>query len=145
MAAVPRRLLVFPRPDLAPAGVEVLELQLRAHDGERLRAVLGRSAFAGPGIGGQLRHLSPEEPEELDWDAIGDGHVDLLYQPPARRRLEDRVLDVLRLCGGASTLGVDLERLHFREELSPRADALRIAACLIDREDFLRDAGGTLC
>jgi hypothetical protein len=126
----PRHLVVLPRPDLARPGVEVCELRLRAHDGERLRALLGRPAYCLEGESLRLRPCECLESAALDWEAVAAGASDLVFQYPAGRRLEDRVMDVVRVCQAACTVeGGDGVQVEFRE-CQPRADELQIARLL---------------
>lgn len=136
MQMVPRRLLCFPRPDLGVAGVEMTELRLRAHDGMPLKGLLGRSAFASGKVPTRLRIVGPGESEEPDWDFIGEGGADLVFIVPEEhreRRLEDRVLDVLRLiCCAATFEGIDTERVTLHQPACrPPADELWIADRLL--------------
>jgi hypothetical protein len=136
MRAVPRHLLLVPRPDLTQPGLEVTELSLRAHDGERLRGVLARSTFAQDGVDVVLR-LAPEGVELTpDWPLVEQGGADLVHVVPRgyrRRRLEDRVLDLLRLaCAAASLPGIEASRIRIPERLGPPpSDELLIASRLM--------------
>jgi hypothetical protein len=131
----PRRLVIFPRPDLSRPGIEVLELRLRAHDGARLTALLARSAFAGTGLEVRLRACSKTEESELDFSAVEAGGTDLVFEYPPERRLEDRVLDVLRIVAAACSLeGVECTKVAFRPSDSCVQDEFVIA-------QFLRQDG----
>lgn len=134
MGRVPRSLLLFPRPDLGHPGVEVLELHLRGHDGHRLRAVLARSVFRREGTSTRLRLATTGRSEELDWSRIEEGAADLVFESDVSRRLEDRVLDVLRLVTCAATLeGLEQERIELMpENRREAADELLIAQALRD-------------
>lgn len=113
LAQVPRKLVIIPRPDLSRPGVEVLELRLQAHDRTAVRAILGRSAFARSGDEVRLRPALGRDPEELDWTALEQGRTDVALCLPPGRRLEDRVLDVLRVAQAACSLeSVDCGRLR---------------------------------
>ena len=101
----PRNLVQIPRDDLARPGIEVTELRLHAHDGQRLRAILARSAFAARGAPVHLRLCGNLETCAVDWHAVEQGTSDLVFHHPPERRLEDRVLDVLRLTEAACSLG----------------------------------------
>ena len=100
----PRQLAIFPRPDLSRPGVEVIELRLRAHDGAKLTALLARSAFADVGSEIRLRACPEAQGDQLDFATVEGGGTDLVLQYPPERRLEDRVLDVLRIAGAACSL-----------------------------------------
>jgi hypothetical protein len=112
----PRQLAIFPRSDLSRPGIDVVELRLRAHDGARLEALLARSSFAGIGQEVCLHSSEGLEHAVLDFKAVEMGSSDLVFQFPPDRRLEDRVLDVLRIVDAACSLeGVDCSRLKFQE------------------------------
>ena len=119
----PRKLVMAPRPDLSRPGIEVLGLRVRGHDGRALSALLGRSAFARRGDFVRVRPAWPGHPEVLDWASLQDGGTDVVLLPfadeqrsasigedggqPGRavgRRLEDRVLDVIRLAEVACSI-----------------------------------------
>jgi hypothetical protein len=114
LASRPRQLVIFPRPDLERPG---LELRLRAHDNERLTALLARSAFAQSGETVQLRSCMELSSGELNWRAVEAGHTDLVFRYPGipgARRLEDRVLDVLRVIHAVCSIeSVDCGRVDF--------------------------------
>ena len=131
----PRQLAIFPRPDLSRPGIEVIELRLRAHDGARLMALLARSAFAGTGLEVRLRACEDLGGVALDWMVVEAGGTDLVFSYPADRRLEDRVLDVLRIVGAACSLeSIDCQRVAFRPSDSCVQDEFAIA-------QFLRQKG----
>jgi hypothetical protein len=114
LAREPRQLAIFPRPDLARAGIEVVELRLRAHDGARLTALLSRSAFAAKGGDVHLRVCSGLKCAELGYGTVEEGATDLLLEYPPERRLEDRVLDVLRAMDAACSVeGIDCSSFAF--------------------------------
>jgi hypothetical protein len=130
MGAVSRGLLLFPRPDLATPVVEVVEWSLRAHDGTRLWGLKGQSAFHPEPKGVWLREFDSADQPEVWLEPIYDGCVDFAMQVPPGRRLEDRVLDVLRVWqAAATTCDVDAARVRFaatRER--PESDAFLIAS-----------------
>jgi len=132
LAREPRQLAIFPRPDLSRTGIEVIELRLRAHDGARLAALLARSAFASKGLRVCLRACGQLVGSALDWDAVEQGMSDLILCYPPERRLEDRVLDLLRVVGAACALeGVDCqEGISFRASDACIQDEFAIAECL---------------
>jgi len=100
--------VLFPRPDLCQPGVEILELRLRAVDGQRLHALLGRSAFHKEGGVVHVRAPGELSVESLDQRTIHEGGTDVVFDGPSDRRLEDRVLDILRIVGAACSVeGVD--------------------------------------
>lgn len=134
---------ITPRPDLSAPGMEVLEFRIRAHDGERLRGLFARPAWQPGSWPARLRVLTPapllatgigrgirpgadrgatplvddptlEETIGEEVDAVRHGTAFFVLQAPPDRRLEDRVLDVVRLCHLAQdTRGVDRKRLSF--------------------------------
>jgi hypothetical protein len=110
----PRQLAIFPRPDLSRPGIEVIELRLRAHDGAKLRAVLARSAFAENGLQIRLHACGPDEADALDIPTVEAGGSDLLLHYPPDRRLEDRVLDLLRVMAAACSVEhLDCDQVTF--------------------------------
>jgi hypothetical protein len=140
--SIPRHLVLFPRPDLGRPGVDVIELRLRAHDGRLLHALLGRVVFYQGGGTVRLRPCETLDPIGLDWEAIDGGETDVLFAFPPDRRLEDRVLDTLRILRAACSIeGVDCAHVRFgcRDEGSAPPDELRIARLLRD-EGWLSSA-----
>lgn len=132
MDRVPRHLLVFSRPELSLPGGEALELWLRAHDGIRLRGILGRSLMSLPEPELRLELLASGEAGTLEWDEISRGRADLLFEPPPSRRLEDRVLDAVRICQATRAVtGVPSGPLRLVLEGSKAADELQIADRLL--------------
>ena len=131
----PRQLAIFPRPDLCRPGIEVLELRLRAHDGARLTALIARSAFAQEGSEVRLRACQGLDPAGVDWEGVEGGRTDLVFAYPPERRLEDRVLDVLRVVGAACSLeSIECKNVKFIPSDSCVQDEFAIA-------DFLRHQG----
>jgi hypothetical protein len=114
LAREPRGLALFPRPDRCRPGIEVVELRLRAHDGERLSALLARSAFASSGLRVHVRACGDLGEAPLDWAGIEAGASDLVLCYPPGRRLEDRVLDLLRVVGAVCSIeSVGCEKITF--------------------------------
>jgi len=133
----PRQLAIFPRPDLCRPGIEVLELRLRAHDSARLTALLARSAFASACEEVRLRACPGVKESALDWAAVEAGGTELVFSYPEDRRLEDRVLDVLRIVGAACFVeNIDCTKVAFRPSDSCVQDEFAIA-------QFLRQQGWT--
>ncbi|MCZ6598164.1 MAG: hypothetical protein O7B99_11030 [Planctomycetota bacterium] len=129
LGTVPWRLLVFPRPDLSRPGVEVIELSMRAHDGVDLRCILARPAFSSAGDVVHLRVVEEFAFAEPDWNLIEEGRTDLVVTFPPQRRLEDRVLDVLRVTqAAASAETLDWERVDLSTH--PGCDELVLADLL---------------
>ena len=104
LKAVPRHLVVTPRPDYARPGMEVAELRLRAHDGQRLHALLCRPCFGCQGDALLVQPCAQASPDAVDWSAVEDGTVEVLFEYPPERRLEDRVLDVIRVFQAACSI-----------------------------------------
>ncbi len=124
----PRQLVLYPRPDDSRPGTEVIELRLCAHDGERLTALLVRSSFGQRCETLRLRSTSPLTVAALDWSQVEEGITDVVFDFPPTHRLEDRVLDVLRILNAArSVKNVDGARV----EMGPcGAGAERDAVCI---------------
>ena len=71
----------------------------------------------------------------LDFATVETGGSDLLFHYPGERRLEDRVLDVLRVLGAACSLeGVDCSKVRFHPSDSCVQDEFAIV-------EFLRREG----
>jgi len=131
----PRKLAVFPRPDLSRPGIDVVELRLCAHDGLRLTALLARSAFAETALLVRLRACLDPRSAEPDFSAVEEGGTDLVFQYPPGRRLEDRVLDVLRIVAAACSVeSVDCSKVSFQPSDSCVQDEFAIV-------QFLREMG----
>lgn len=71
---------------------------MRAYDGLRLPGLVGKRSMAIGASRTRLRILPPEVPPEVDMPAVRAGMIEYALQLPVGRRLEDRVLDVLRVC-----------------------------------------------
>jgi hypothetical protein len=131
----PRKLAVFPRPDLARPGIDVVELRLSAHDGQRLTALLARSAFAETGLVVRLRACADPKTAELDFSSVEEGGTDLVLQYPPDRHLEDRVLDVLRIVAAACSVeSIECSKVKFLPSDSCVQDEFAIV-------QFLRQMG----
>ena len=126
-------LLIVPRPDLSGALVEIEEFRAKGHDGTRLWGLKGRCLF-GPTDGGvRIRMVGPCEVPEIDPTALG-GAVEYVLQAAAGRRLDERVLDLLRLRHiAAAHHGLPPERVELIGEGGRiEADELRIARRLVE-------------
>jgi hypothetical protein len=97
MESAHRGLLILPRSDLSSPLVDVVEWRLRAHDGVRLWGLRAGSPFHPEAQGAWIRETHSCELPEICMDAVTDGCLDFVWQIPAGRKLEDRVLDVLRV------------------------------------------------
>ncbi len=107
METVSRSFLLMPRADLSSPLVDVVEWRLRGHDGARLSGLRGQSPFHPCPGGAWVRAVDQVEDFEISLDAISEGCVDFVFRVPQGRRLEDRVLDVLRVWQAATHGGVD--------------------------------------
>lgn len=111
--SVGHSLLLVPRPDLSRSSVEVQEMRFRAHDGARLFGLIGRCPLHKHGAPARLRLVGPADPPSIEKDVVEGGCVDVVLQSLPGRRLEDRVLDVLRLWDLATNLeGIDPARVR---------------------------------
>jgi hypothetical protein len=132
--------LYTPRQDLSTRSVRVEEFRVRAFDGLRLLGLCGRRSMAIGKSQIRLRILppdsGPEQPTEVDLSAVRSGVTEYVLRYPDGRKLEDRVLDVLRVCELAA--GKEGIRPHevvlFTPEGQPEPDEFLIAAQLISGE-----------
>lgn len=130
--------LLIPRPDLCTARVEVDEFRLRAHDGLRLYGLRARSRTGGVARPTRVRIVGPSDLPAIDCESIDAGECEFVFQEPAGRRLEDRVMDVLRICQMASESGSQTpRRVRLSAEEGSEPDEFLIAARLLggDPED----------
>jgi hypothetical protein len=93
----PASIIRTPREDLCRPGIEVVELRLKAHDGASIRALIARSAFHQNGSAIHVRTCGDFDTCAIDWKTVEAGASDVVFPYPESRRLEDRVLDVLRV------------------------------------------------
>ncbi len=136
LARTPRQLLVFPRADLAWPGVRAEEVWVRAHDGVRLRALVGYSELPTPRPHLRLSLVDPAgEQPHFDWDQVREGGVQALFLRPDSRKLEDRVLDLVRVAGAARDLaGLETPRTELETDAyGVDRDEFRIARQLFDQ------------
>ncbi len=128
-----KSLLVVPRPDLSSSAIDVAEIRIRTHDGIRLWGMTGRCTLGTKNQPARIRMICHDQPLEVDRKAVCDGFCDIVIQEPVGRRLEDRVLDVMRACQTAADLeGVDPTKISF--VFSPRdtqPDEVLIASSLM--------------
>jgi hypothetical protein len=121
-------LLRVPRPDLSSTFCEVEELRFKAHDGVRLWGLIAHCTLGHPGLRARIRTLRACDPPSVDVESVRSGTSELLLQFPAGRRLEDRVLDVLRCCELAGQLeSLPSEGVELVVEASESADEILIA------------------
>lgn len=132
------------------------ELWIRAHDGLRLYALVARTQFVlcTPRLVVQLEsHSAPflepsvvDSPEKaspapagpfraeptFDWERVLEGEVQMVLPQPASRRLEDRVLDMVRIVGAARRLtGLETSRIELLGDTGDgQRDEIRIASRL---------------
>lgn len=104
LRAIPRRLLIVPRPELSRPGFDVMEIKLRSHDGERLAALVARSAFGCSDQPSKIRLLGPDDLMRVRWSVVEQGQLEACFRPLEGRRLEDRVLDLLRVIDAIRSL-----------------------------------------
>jgi hypothetical protein len=110
--------LLIPRPELSTDSVEVDEFRLRTHDGIRLYGLRAQSRLPIAHQQVMVRLIGPCESPDLDREVLSDGTTEFVFQEPAGRRLEDRVMDLLRVCQiaaaqeGRSTRDVRLVSSH---------------------------------
>ena len=133
-----RSVLTIPRPDLSSPAIDVAEIRIRTHDGIRLWGMTGRCTLGTQDLPARVRMVCHDQTLEVDREAICDGFFDIVIQEPEGRRLEDRVLDVMRACQTASDLDkVDSARITIQMgqlgSCSSPADELMIASQLLTR------------
>ena len=134
METVSRGLLLMPRGDLSSPGVEVVEWRLRAHDGTRLWGLRGTSPFHPLPRGARVREVSAWILPEVSLDTVAEGRADFVFQVPAGRRLEDRVLDVLRVFQVArTTCGIEPEQIDLSCHTGRQPDEFMIANRLLEQ------------
>jgi hypothetical protein len=94
--------------------MEVVEWRLRAHDGLRIWGLRCQSSFHTLPKGARIRLVESCARPEPEFGSIAEGEVDFVYQVPAGRKLEDRVLDCLRVFRVASDYcEVEPRRIRF--------------------------------
>ena len=120
-------LLIVPRPDLSTAAFEVQEIRFLAHDGIRLWGLMGWCPLFHEDQPAQLRLVGACDHASIDHQIVQHGCTEFVLQEPAGRRLEDRVLDVLRLCDlAASFESIDETRVELtvRDPANPPDEIL---------------------
>jgi hypothetical protein len=135
-AAVPLKMLVLPSGN-SSEGLEAFELLVGGRDGERLHAVLVRRVPHGdlPAIGARRAlRLVPGHAEHHPID-LADCEAELCFEPAPHKRLEERVLDTLRMLRAARRVeGVAGARaLAAGNSELPPPDEFLIAECLLNR------------
>lgn len=104
--------VLIPRPELSSTLLEVAEFRLRAHDGVRLFGLRARRRDAPTGEPARVRVVGPCDLPAIDLDDALRIGTEFVLQVPAGRRLEDRVLDVLRVCQVAAEDHLDAARVQ---------------------------------
>lgn len=126
-------LVLIPRPELALDGIEVHEFRVRAHDGVRLWGLRARSRFGSTSA--RVRVVGPSDLPRIDSEAVLRGEAEFVFQEPAGRRLEDRVLDVLRVCHLAGEVGAPASQVALvPPPAGPAPDEFLIASQLLADE-----------
>ena len=124
-------LLLLPRPDVSTPFVEVEEFRFRAHDGLRLWGVRMLAGYSAPEFASKICIVGPAEAIDPETRALDPGGAFFFLREPPGRRLEDQVLDVLRLaCLIASFERRGVEHIDCcadKQEAEPNHLALRIA------------------
>ncbi len=132
MGSISRGLLLFPRPDLSTSVVEVVEWSLRSHDGTRLWGLKGHSAFHPTARGVWVREFDGADAPTISLEPVYEGCVDFAMQVKPGRRLEDRVLDVLRVLQAAPGIcGIEPSKVHLRAGGDKEPDEFLIASQLV--------------
>jgi len=125
--------MLMPRADLTGGGKDVVEFRLRAHDGQRIWGLLARPIWHQGKRPARVRSVGPTDRPTLDCVALEAGYAELVFQEPAGRRLEDRVLDVLRVCQLAfATEGIDRDSVVLASADPREPDEFLIARELFD-------------
>ncbi len=117
--------LLIPRPELATHAVDVDEFRIRTHDGIRLFGLRARHRLGTSTTPARIRVVGPCELPEVDPAALQPGETEFVFQSPAGRRLEDRVLDVLRICQVAT------------QSESVRSDQVQLVSATQQPDEFL--------
>jgi len=124
-------LLLLPRPDISTPFVEVEEFRFRAHDDLRLWGVRMLAGYTTPGHPTKICLAGPAEAISPDTRALEPGGAFFFLREPPGRRLEDQVLDVLRLACLIASLerrGVEhIDCCADEQRAEPNHLALRIA------------------
>ncbi|MCP3919937.1 MAG: hypothetical protein GY711_30780 [bacterium] len=106
--------MVTDRRDLSRPGRDVVEFRMRAHDGAQLWGLFARPSWHTGRLPARIRSVGPAQRPEIDSKTLGEGFAEFVFQEPAGRRLEDRVLDVVRICQMAfATEGIDRLQVSF--------------------------------
>ena len=90
-------ILTKPRPELCAGGRDVVEFQIRTHDGSSLRGLLVRPTLRAGPWPARVRSVAPSAPMTVDRPWVEGGGVELIFEETLGRKLEDRVLDVVHV------------------------------------------------
>ncbi|MBL8863694.1 MAG: hypothetical protein JNK02_17015 [Planctomycetes bacterium] len=136
-------LVLIPRPELSTNGIQVDEFRVRAHDGIRIWGLRARSRFGTRSA--RVRVVGPSDLPRIDSAAVLRGEAEFVFQEPAGRRLEDRVLDVLRVCQLAGEVGASPSEVELvAPATGPAPDEFLIASQLLADEAEARRAEAPL-
>lgn len=89
--------LTKPRPELCAGGRDVVEFQIRTHDGGSLWGLIVRPTLRAGPWPARVRSVAPSALMAVDRSWIEGGGAELIFQETAGRKLEDRVLDVVHV------------------------------------------------
>jgi hypothetical protein len=128
--------LLIPRPDLSLPLIEVDEFRIRAHDGIRLFGLRAQTRLGSGLRPARIRRVGTCELPEIDRGFIGEGTAEFVLLQPAGRKLEDRVLDLLRVYQLAvSTQEIDPAQVRLTApEGEPEPDEFLIATQLLAKD-----------
>ena len=88
---------MLPRPDISTPFVEVEDFRFKAHDGLRLWGVRMLAGYSTPDLNAKICLAGPADAIDPGNCALEPGGAYFFLREPPARRLEDQVLDVLRL------------------------------------------------
>jgi len=129
-------LLILPRSELSTPFVEVEEFRALTYDGERFWGLKARCLLRQIVTRVRVRAVGPCRLPEIQDAVTDEGVVEYVFQELPGRRLEDRVLDAVRVAQiAAEREDVSLDQVEFfacgedgDDELSIAAQILRLDA-----------------
>ena len=128
-------LLILPRPDLSSPFVDVEEFRARTYDGERFWGLKSRCLLRLESCRVRVRAVGPCDLPAVDPAVTDEGVVEYVFQELPGRRLEDRVLDTVRVARvAAEREGVPVDAIEFYASGGASADEMRIAAQIVRLE-----------
>jgi len=131
----PSSLFLTPRPELSHPWLEVHEFRLLSHDGIRLFGLRAAAQRNSPRPRALVRLLGPCDAPEPDAAELLEGGTEFLVQEPAGRRLEDRVMDLLRVIRlAAEHSGRTVREVDLLSEGRPPDELLIVSQLLADEE-----------